>query len=308
MKRKLSSFFRGNVFPILLVCLTIVLCIVNFKPGNWLSGWDTLHPEFDFLLNIKRAISGVWMEHQGLGAVASQAHPAEIPRIIILFLSSLILPVSFLRYFYFFLCLILGPLGVYFFLAKIIFKDKNKLERDIFSFLGALFYLLNLGTLQHFYVPLEIFATHFASLGWLFLFTTQYLETKKKKYLWFFALVTLLSTSMAHTATLFYAYFLGLVIYLFSFIFFSSAKNRLPLLKKGFIIILITLAINAFWLLPNLYYVFSHGGEVVNSKIHRLFTDEAISQGRDFANLKDTALIKNFLFNWGELINGRNFG
>ena len=60
--------------------------------------------------------------------------------------------------------------------------------------------------------------------------------------------------------------------------------------------------------MPNLYYVFNHGGEVVNSKIHRLFTDEAISQGRDFANPKDMAIIKNFLFNWGELINGKNFG
>ena len=308
MKQKLSSFFRGNIFPILLVCLTIVLCIVNFKPCTWLSGWDTLHPEFDFFLNLKRAFSGVWIEHQGLGAVASQAHPAEIPRIILLFLSSSVLPVFFLRYFYFFLCFILGPLGVYLFLAKIIFKDKSKLERDIFSFLGALFYLLNLGALQHFYVPLEMFATHFASLGWLFLFATKFIQTKKKKYLIFFSLASLLSTSMAHTATLFYAYFLGLLVYIFSLIFFNEKRNKLLFLKRGFIVILTTLIINAFWLLPNLYFTFNHGGEVVNSKISRLFTNEAISQGRDFANLKSNALLKNFLFNWGELVDGKNFG
>lgn len=308
MKKKLKEFIQRNIFPILLVSLTIVLCIANFRSGTWLSGWDTLHPEFNFSLNIKRAFSGVWMEHQGLGAVASQAHPAEIPRLIILFISSFILPVSFLRYFYFFLCLIFGPLGVYFFLERIIFKSSIDLDKKIFSFLGALFYLLNLGTLQHFYVPLEMFATHFTSFGWLILFSTQYLETKKKKYLWFFSITTLLATPMAHTATLFYVYFLGLLIYLSSFILLNQSGNKLLLLKRSLILILVTLIINSFWLLPNLYFIFSHGSEVIGSKIHRLFTYEAISQGRIFANPKDMVLIKNFLFNWGELINGKSFG
>ena len=307
-KKKLKNFILQNIFPIILVCLTVVICVVNFKSATWLSGWDTLHPEFDFLLNLKRVFGGVWQEHQGLGAVASQSHPAEIPRIIFLFLSSLFLPVSFLRYFYFFLCLILGPLGVFFFLERIVFKNKNQFGKGVFSFAGALFYLLNLGTLQHFYVPLEMFAVHFASLGWLFLFATQYLETQKKKYLWFFALVTLLAAPMSHTATLFYAYFLGLLLYLLAFILYEFFKNKVRLLKKTFFLIAVTLVLNAFWLLPNLYFVFNHGQEVVNSKIQRLFTNEAISQGRDFANPKDQALLKNFLFNWGELVNGENFG
>jgi len=308
VKKRFKSFIIQNIFPIILVCLTIIICIVNFKSATWLSGWDTLHPEFNFLLNLKRVFGGVWQEHQGLGAVASQSHPAEIPRIIFLYLSSLFLPVSFLRYFYFFLCLVLGPLGIFFFLKRIVFKNKNHFEKGVFSFSGALFYLFNLGTLQHFYVPLEMFATHFASLGWLFLFATQYLETKKKRYLWFFSLATLLAAPMAHTATLFYAYLLGLSLYLLTFLLFEFFKNKVNLLKKVALLIFATLIINSFWLLPNLYFVFNHGQEVVNSKIHRLFTNEAISQGREFANPKDQAILKNFLFNWGELVNGENFG
>lgn len=307
MKQKLNKLFQGNIFPVLLVILTIVLCILNFEPGTWLSGWDTLHPEFDIILNLKRAFFGVWQEHQGLGATASQAHPAEIPRIIILAFFSLIFPTSFLRYFYFFLCLIFGPLGVYFFLERIVLKNKSRLTKNSASFSGALFYLLNLGTLQHFYIPLEMFATQFASLGWLFLFATKFLETKNKKYFGLFSIATLLSTPMAHTATLFYAYALGFLIYILCFSFLYSPKIKTIFLKRGVILILATIVINSFWLLPNFYFVLNHGQEVVNSKIHRLFSNEAILQSKEFANIKDASVLKSFLFNWGELVGENRF-
>lgn len=308
MKQKLIKFFQGNIFPILLVILTITLSVFNFEPGTWLSGWDTLHPEFNLFLNLKRAVSGAWQEHQGLGATASQAHPAEIPRIIILVLLSLILPTSTLRYFYFFLCLVFGPLGVYYFLERIVFRNKNKLDRNVLSFLGALFYLLNLGTLQHFYVPLEMFATYFASLGWLFLLATKFLETKKKKYFGLFSIATFFSASIAHTATLFYAYMLGFLVYVLSFSLFYFPKNKIIFLKRGFVLILAILIINSFWLLPNIYFILNHGHEVVNSKIHRLFSYEAILQSKEFSNIKETAILKSFLFNWGEHIGNGKFG
>ena len=117
---KLKSFFLNNLFPILLIVITLVLVVVNWKPDTWLSGWDTLHPEFNFKLNLQRTFNGVWQEHQGLGATASQSHPVEFIRTIVLMFFSLFLPLSFLRYAYFFICLILGPLGVYYFLNTIV--------------------------------------------------------------------------------------------------------------------------------------------------------------------------------------------
>jgi len=298
----LKSFFLNNLFPILLIAITLVLTVVNWKPDTWLSGWDTLHPEFNFKLNLQRTFNGVWQEHQGLGATASQSHPVEFIRTIILMFFSLFLPLSFLRYAYFFICLILGPLGVYYFLNVIIFKRQK--AKEPFSFLGALFYLLNLGTLQHFYVPLEMFAAHFASLGWLFLFLTQFLEEKKKKHLILFAIATLLASPMAHTATLFYAYFFILIIYLLAYLIQNHNKKTF---KRIASILIMTLAVNSFWMLPNLYFIFNHGNEVIASKIHQLFTNEAIMQGREFANLKDLPILKNFLFNWGELANRGRF-
>lgn len=112
--------FRRNGFALLLVIVCLFLAARNYQPGTWLSGWDTLHAEFNFSLYFKRILSGIWQEHQGLGAVASQAHPAEIVRMFLYYPLSLLLPQSLMRYGYFFLTLILGPLGIYYFLEKII--------------------------------------------------------------------------------------------------------------------------------------------------------------------------------------------
>ena len=173
-------FIKKNLLAIILIVISLVICWLNFTPGTWLTGWDTLHPEFNFPLNLQRIFNGVWRTEQGLGAVAGHSHMADLPRQLILYPLSFVFPLSFLRYFYVFICLILGPLGVYYFLEKIIFA-KNK-EKSVFAFLGALFYLLNLGTVQNFYVSFEMFATQYAALGWLFIFISRYLQKPQKQF------------------------------------------------------------------------------------------------------------------------------
>ncbi|MEK7112628.1 MAG: hypothetical protein AAB875_04835, partial [Patescibacteria group bacterium] len=294
MSRKLTSWFAKLLFPTLIIILTSFIAWRNYEPGTILSGWDTLHPEFNLSLYFKRAFYGVWQEHQGLGAVASQAHPAELPRLLIVSFLSLFVPLVSVRYSFFFLCLGLGALGIYFF-AKYLLADKKYSSPA--SFLGSLFYVLNLTTVQHFYVPLEMFAVHFAVLPWLFFLAASYLKEGKKSVLIFFSLATIFSASMAHTPTLFYVYILALVIYLFSLLILIRKKE---MLKRGLGIILVTLLLNLYWILPNLYYIKNHAEEVANSKIHRIFSDEAFLQSKSFGDIKSLALLKNFLFNWRE--------
>ncbi|MFA5932472.1 MAG: hypothetical protein WCV81_05465 [Microgenomates group bacterium] len=277
------------LFPILLIIIVLIISYQNYIPGTYLSGWDTIHPEFDFLEYFKRVFS-VWQEHQGLGAPAAQAHASEIPRLIIYYLSSLILPASFLRYGYFFMTLIIGVLGVYYFVKEIS-------KHAGVAFVSALFYLLNLSTLQTYVLPLEMFATHFASLGWLFLFSTKYILEGKKKNLLIFAFVALLSTAIAHTPTLFYVFFGVFALFL---IILSALKKKI---KKGITLIALILLINSFWLLPNIYYVLNFGNTVVESKISTQFSDRAFQVGENYGNIADTALLKNFLFEWGEYNN-----
>lgn len=301
---KIKLFIKANIFPILLVIITLLICSANYQEGTILSGWDTLHPEFNFPEYFKRIFFGVWQEHQGLGALATQAHASEIARMFIYFPLSFFLPENFLRYSYFFLTIILGPLGIYFLIIKKVLPGKT-LANEVSAFLGGLFYLLNLGTLQHFYVPFEMFATHFATLPWLFLLAIDYLEKRSIKTLLIFYIVSFLSASMAHTSTLWFAFLGGFLIFLTTYILFR--KNYREDLKSLLIIIIIFLLANTFWLLPNLYFLINQGDSISNSKIHSLFSEEAFAQNQAFGNIKDVLIFKNFLFNWGEYIGENKF-
>ena len=276
-----NSFFVG-----------IFLAYKNYTPGTLLSGWDTLHPEFNYSLYWSRIINGVWQEHQGLGAVAAQAHAAEIPRVLILMFLDLFLPVNAVRYAYAFLALVLGPLGVYAFIAYL--EHQRKLGSKIGAFAGGLLYLLNLGTLQHFYVPLEMFLTQYAALGWLFLLAVRYVDgedgARRKKDLALFALVTFFAAPQAHTSTLFLAYLMGLTAFLLGSLLASA--RRLPAIT----ILVITLLINSFWLLPQFYFLKTNSRVVSEAKANQLATEDVFYQNLEKGNISSFLKLEGFYF------------
>ncbi len=303
------------IFPIILVFISLFICYKNYTPGTYLTGWDTLHPEFNYGIYLKRIILGAWQSHQGLGSPASQAHASEIPRIMIIGLLDIFFTTNFIRYLFAFLMLILGPMGVYFFLKKIIFKDMGCFSTQAGSFLGGLFYLLNLGTLQHFNVPLEMFLVQYAFLGWVFLFLTSFYQEGRKKDLIWFSVITFFGAPQAHTPTLFYVYVMFLFLYLFLLVVLdlfsiekTISKDKSTSLKRGVLIFLFTLLINSFWLLPNIYYGIDKGKEVPLSKIHHLFSEEAFLVNKKFGNIKDISILKNFLFDWGVYTQDDSYG
>lgn len=294
-----------NSIPIgALIIITIFLSIRNYNPGTWLSGWDTLHPEFNFGLNISRQVFGVFRGEQGLGAVAAHSHMADLPRTLILYLFHFFFPTNLLRYLYIFLNLVIGPLGMYFFLNKIVVKNKTS------AFLGGLFYLLNLGTMQQFIVPFEMFVVEYGIVPWLFFFATEYLYSQKqtgKKLLTLFSLTTLLATPMAYAATLWYLYFFAFILYLGTLSLPSFLKKDFALLKKSAVLIVLSLLINSFWILPNIYFALTQGGNVAKANINVLFSPQAFLYNKEFGNLKDIALLKIFYFDWGVYAGGNHF-
>jgi hypothetical protein len=282
-----------SLWPIIfLIAISLILCIANYSPGTFLSGWDTLHPEFNFGLNFQRTLFGVFRVEQGLGAVAGHSHMSELPRLILLYISSFILPLSFLRYFYIFLNLILGPIGMYFLLRKFFLKEK------LSSFLGAAFYLLNLGTLQTFNVPFEMFTTLFASIPFLFYFALAYLEDNKyrTRNLFIFAIISLLNSPSAYASTLWYVFFLCFFVY-FLLHFLIGKRDRKSL--SHFVILMSVLVFtNLYWIIPSIYFVLNHGKEVTNANINRLFSEQAFLKNKEFGNIKDLLLLKSFYFDW----------
>ena len=284
-----------QIWPILLAAIAVVLCTLNYTPGTWLSGWDTLHPEFNFPLNFQRILS-VWHEEQGLGTLTGHSQVAELPRIIFLWLSSLVFPVSFLRYFYFFVCLILGPLGVYFFLGKVAFPEEKNLKGKILSFLGGLFYLLNLGTVQHFFVPFEMFAALYALLPCILLSATLFIKNGRKRNLFSFCLLSFLSASMAYAATLWYVFFAFFSFYVLMTVLLENRSKIY--FKRVLTLLLMILSINSFWLLPNLYYLSSSAKSVPQAKINQIFSERAFSTDEKYATPDNALLFKGFLFDW----------
>jgi hypothetical protein len=308
MLSRLKTFFsRHNLLPIL-VFLILLVCKQNYTPGTFLTGWDTLHPEFNYKIYWSRILGGVWQEHQGLGAVASQAHAGEIPRILILMVFDLLLKTSQIRYVYAFLMLLLGPVGVYF-LLKYLFRDFGVFQREIGAFTGSLLYLFNLGTLQHFYVPLEMFLTHYGYLSWFYLFAIMFMHNRRRSDLFLFALISFLSAPQAHTSTLFYVHILCFCTFLFVGAVLQAVANKsLTFVGRSIVLIVVMVLTNFFWLAPNVYFALNHGKDVQNAKIHRLFSQEAFLQNKEFGNIKDVALMKNFLFNWGEHVGDGQYG
>ncbi|GAF90113.1 unnamed protein product, partial [marine sediment metagenome] len=145
MKIRCQFFKKIAPFLVLLTFETI-LFLVNYTQGTFLVGWDNLYPELNFAANLKRNIFAVWQEYRGLGLLDGMAHAANLPHTLFLWLLSLFFPLNLLRYIFIFLMHFLGGLGVFVLLKEWLFK--NWPQKTPVSLAGALFYLLNLTTVQ----------------------------------------------------------------------------------------------------------------------------------------------------------------
>ena len=288
--------FKKIFFPLLIVLTTVLICFLNYTPDTFLTGWDTLHPEFNFSLNFQRLLS-LWHQEQGLGAIPAHAQISDLPRVFILYLFHFILPLSFLRYSYIFLMFILGPLGIYF-LIKHLFHQKP--HASIIAFLTSFFYIFNLSTVQQFYVPFEMFPTQWAFLPWIILFSLKFLKNHSKKNLFLFSIFTLFATPQAYAPQLWYAFF---AIY-FAFLFLHTFFHRQ--FKTPTILIVLTLLINAFWLIPNLFYIFNHASTPLENRDNRLYSQEYLLKNRQDGYPADTAIVKGFYLDWSVFDFSRN--
>ena len=302
--KKLLSTFRAGIgklwAPLTLITISLILSFLNYQPNTWLTGWDNLHPEFNFPLNIRRSIFAVWQEYQGLGLLGGMAHAADLPRQLILYAINLLgVPSHFIRYLWTFIMLTLGPLGVYFFIKNLILKHKFDSPTKTFAaLLGGLFYLLNLSTVQIFFVPFETFTSFFGFFPWLLLVTINYLKHPTKRHYLHLILTYLLATPAFYVETLFVVLILCLLP------IFVVVRNHYKIIFTTTFTILVT---QAYWLLPVMFFVLTNGHVAEQAKINLIATPETYLRNLEFANLKNLSLLKGFLFNFLDLGPGQKF-
>lgn len=292
---------KKHLIPLLFIIFVwLIVVIRNYTPATWLSGWDTIHPEFNFLLNIKRSLFAVWQEYQGVGLLGGMAHAADLPRQIILFIFSLILPAQILRYIWTFGMLLFGPLGAYVLVFHILKRFKET-ARDRYiksaAMVAGLFYLLNLATLQSFFAPYDVFVTHYGFFPWLIWSTLLLIDKVNQRNLVLFIALQIIGMTAFYVPTLFLVYLITVVI--IGVGKFWLSQNRLVL--RNLLILLATVfIINAFWLIPFMHFTLSHSQTVVNSKINTMATEDDFLRNKKYGTIVNTLTLKNFWFDANE--------
>ena len=77
--------------------------------------------------------------------------------------------------------LVLGPLGMLWATKAIWLEGEEEWRRSLAGVVAGWFYLLNLGTVQNFYVPFEPFVTFYGFLPWLIGWWVKVLEGGKRR-------------------------------------------------------------------------------------------------------------------------------
>lgn len=285
-----------KVGVVILIGVWAAMVINNYIPGTTLTGWDNLHPEFNLPVNISRSLTAVWQEYQGLGLLGGMAHAADLPRQIILAIASTVVPVTTLRYLWAFLMLLIGPLGVFYLVNWITKRIENRVVIALAALSSGIFYMLNLATVQNFYNPFESFIGFYGFLPWLVYLGINYLNSGRKKVLILYSAISVIATTGFYIQTLFVVYLMLLAPFVLETIIRSKKKGIIRSLK----LLIITLIINAFWLLPVAYFTVSSTSVVTSSKGQSLSTPETKLLNQGFSHINDTAILRGYWFEYTE--------
>ncbi len=298
LRHKLYQFYLHHkpsilaISTITLVWLTII--VTNYTPGTFLTGWDNVQVELDFGLNIKRAIFAVWQEFQGVGLVGGHAHAADLPRILFMFLTSIVLPISTVRYFYMFLMLLIGPIGAYFLLKKVVLKKRTMKATFYAALVGALFYLLNLGTVQNFYVSLSAFATFYGFLPWLIYILIELLEKFDRKRFAWFVILNVLSAPFAFIPQIFIAYTGVFAIIALSKLI--EARDKRKAIIRITISVVLLFVVHSYWILPFAYFTANNLSVRYQSTFNTILSEKFFLQNKNYGSIKDVPILRGGYF------------
>ncbi|OGG14856.1 hypothetical protein A2773_07305 [Candidatus Gottesmanbacteria bacterium RIFCSPHIGHO2_01_FULL_39_10] len=301
----MSTINNKKYLPLLIFHIIFaVIVMANFVGGKYFTGWDAINPEFNLGLNLTRSIFASWQENYGLGTLGGHGFAALLPHTLVTYVLSSILPEWGIRTVFMLLCLYIGGLGMFYLfrhMAVMFFDQRSKIMHEMIPYascIAALFYMINLGTVQIFYLPLEAYTTQFAFLPWLFFMVILLIKKVDRKRIFWFIVLNFLASISGFIPSLFAVYFLSLVILLISYV---AHVKSVGAMKKAAFIILLTLIVNAYWILPLGYYQVSRGGGTTDAYSNIMSTQDFIDKNKKYGNLQNVSLLRGFYFDMYEL-------
>lgn len=265
---------RKYGYHIAICMIALIIFAANYKPGTFLTGWDSLQTELNPGLAVKRAIFSVWEEYQSFGLVSGMAHAADLVRALVLYPLSFIVPAAVMRYLFHTAMLLVGGIGMFELLQYTGLSGKRKL----FAFIGALFYMLNFGTVQILYIPFEPFSIFLGMAPWQILAFIRYIKRDRKYALPVLTIINILATPQAYVQTIFVVYML-LLAGITAGMSISHRSQRF--IKRAVAAAFIIITLNLFWILPQIYFLKTSEKVVENAKISQIMTDDVYYQNKE---------------------------
>lgn len=293
--QKITSKLWPHLPLLGVIAVALVIAFQNIKWGTYYSGWDNIHAEFNLARYARQVFFGAWLEHQSLGAPAAQGHLAEIPRLPIVFVLHTLLPDNLVRYAYIFILYLLGGVSMYYYLSNAWLSEKLHSLKNWVASTGGIFYLLHMLTLQQFYISFEMFMAQFAFLPLILLAIHNLVKQFNLKHLLLFIGLQFLIAPSGHTPTVFY---LGVLVTQAYAFFLALPRGFWKGVKVGFLVGLLTFLVNAYWIIPNLYYSFNNSEYVQESRENLLFGPESLWSIRESSTLSNFLKGTHYLFGW----------
>lgn len=282
------SWIKRHLPESILVLIVSLLCLANFTQNTFLTGWDNLMPELNISLNLKRSLFAVWQEYQGLGLVGGMAHASDLIRQLIILPFTLFLPTNIIRYLWHFSMIFLGTFGIY----KL---ARNYKFSRLISLTSSLFYLLNFGSVQYFWVAFEPFSTFWGFFPWLIFFLLKYLLTPSKSHLKKLILINILAIPSFYVQTIFIVYLICIsLVFLSHFLTHPKTSHLLNYLS----IYLIIFLVNSFWLLPQLYFLKNNLQNPTTGIGNFMSNEETFARNQVRGHLSDFLLLRGYYYDF----------
>lgn len=316
---------RLSLVILIFSLIELLLFIMNYSLGTYLVGWDNIMPEFALNLNWQRSLISLWQEYRGLGTVDGLAHSANLLHTLYIKILATVLDESVVRYAFIHLTHLIGGIGFYFLITYILnrrstlkknYTPKNLDKISIAAFVGALFYMFNIGIIQMYFAPLEVFATHFAALPFLSLFILKSLHSPSRSNLFLLFLSSLAFSPQGFVPTVFIAFLILLLFFLIFHVLYpeddyqevypsinerdGTSKNNKRLLNSSRIKVavltgLIVFLANAFWIVPYLYSAIVTPDVIANTRINEYASEEIFYRNKAHGDLISVAFLKGFM-------------